>query len=186
MTPARKRVLLALAILSGLALFAVGFFVFWQLAAQPRLTINGSGGGGSIGGTSTQFVRSEEEGVSLLLWFDSQVGSSRSGTSTGWFTSSADGHVVTADGKLVAWQWDAARPRGGHFQINGTPYELANGTLILVSTKGGQVRVTQVNVDMSRLTPDDRGLTALAQSQPKVAQFLAEATGQRRWRAAGG
>jgi hypothetical protein len=48
-----------------------------------------------------------------------------------------------------------------------------------VSTKGGQVRVTQLAVDLSNVPSDKQGFEAFANTQPKVAQFIAEAAGQK-------
>jgi len=95
------------------------------------------------------------------------------------FGSSAQGFFSSADGRRVDWKWKAPKEKGGDFQINGIPHDLANGTLFLVSTKGGQVRVTQLDVDLSKVQSDKQGFEAFANTQPKVAQFIAEAAGQK-------
>jgi hypothetical protein len=71
------------------------------------------------------------------------------------------------------------KENGGDFQIDGRPYDLAKGTLFLVSTKASQVRVTQLDVDLSKVQTDKQGFEAFAEDQPKVAEFVAEASGQK-------
>jgi hypothetical protein len=89
------------------------------------------------------------------------------------------GFFSSANGKRVEWAWKAPQERGGRFQLNGTAYDLANGTLFLVSTKGGQIRVTQLDVDLSQVQPDKQGFEAFAKEQPRIAQFFADGAGRK-------
>jgi len=98
---------------------------------------------------------------------------------SGLFGSSVEGLFSSADGSRIEWKWKAPKEKGEDFRINGTPYDLANGTLFLVSTKGGQVQVMQLDVDLSKVQSDRQGFEAFAKNQPKVAQFIAEASGQK-------
>jgi hypothetical protein len=150
-----KRITIAVAILGGLALVAV-----------VVLFTSRSGMGG--GATSV------DGRISLLIWSDltDKSGSSSEGS---LFGSSAEGFFSSADGRRVDWTWKAPKEKGGDFQINGMAHDLANGTLFLVSTKGGQVQVTQLDVDLSKVQSDKQGFEAFANTQPKVAKFIAEA-----------
>jgi hypothetical protein len=56
---------------------------------------------------------------------------------------------------------------------------VANGTLFLVATKDGQIRVTQLDVALSQVQPNTQGFEALAKMEPKIAKFIAEASGQK-------
>jgi hypothetical protein len=85
----------------------------------------------------------------------------------------------TAAGKRIEWEWKAPQEKGGDFRLDGTPYDLNNGTLMLVSTKDGQARVTQLDVDVSKLHPSKEGIEALAKKEPRLAQFIGEAAGQK-------
>src|SRR5262245_56041622 len=167
----RKRITGAVAILGGLALVVV------VLLFTSR---SGMGGGAtSVGDTSVQYVSIRSDGrISLLIWSDltDKSGSNSEGS---LFGSSAEGFCSSADGGRVDWRWKAQNEKGGDFQSNGMPHDLANGTLFLVSTKGGQVQVTQLDVDLSKVQSDKQGFEAFANTQPKVAKFIAEAAGQK-------
>jgi hypothetical protein len=167
----RKRITIAVATLGGLALLAVV-----MLFMSP----SGMGGGvTSVGHTSVQHVSITSDGrISLLIWSDltDKGGSSSEGN---LFGSSAEGFFSSADGRRVDWKWKAPKEKGGDFQINGIPHDLANGTLFLVATKGGQVRVTHLDVDLSSINANKQGFEAFAKTEPKVARFVAEASGQK-------
>lgn len=166
-----KRISITFAIIGGLAVLAVLILLLFR---------TGIGGGAtSVGDTSVQYVSISPDGrISLLIWSDltGQSGSSSEGDLFGY---SAGGFFSSPDGRRVDWKWKAPKEKGGDFQINGTPYDLANGTLFLVSTKGGRVLVTQLDVDLSKVPSDKQGFEALAKKEPNVAQFTAEVSGQK-------
>lgn len=72
--------------------------------------------------------------------------------------------MLTEDGKA-----------DGFVTVNGGVYELKDGTLFLVRTDAGTARVTQLNVDLSGMKPDDLTWQRLAEHNPEVKEFLAEA-----------
>ena len=166
----RKRVFTTVAIIGCLALVTAAVVVVW-------LWVFSGGGGGttSVGDTSVQYVSINPEGrLSLVIWSDLQ-GQGANEQESGLFGSRCKGFFSAADGRRVDWVWSSPKEKGGDFQINGTPYNLANGTLFLVSARGGQVRVTQLDVDLSGVEPSKRGLEAFAKKEQRVAQFIAEA-----------
>src|SRR5262245_12510956 len=166
----RKRITITVAIIGGLAVAAVLILFIFRTGM--------SGGATSVGDTSVQYVSIRPDGrISLLIWSDltDKGGNSSEGN---LFGSSAEGYFSSADGRRVDWKWKAPKEKGGDFQINGISHDLANGTLFLVSTRGGEVRVTQLDVDLSKVQSDKQGFEAFANTQPKVAKFIAEAAGQ--------
>jgi len=169
----RKRILTAVAILGCLALVAIAVLVFW-FAGRAM-----GGGTTSVGQTSVQYVSiSSDRRISLIIWSDG-LGTAETRGDSGLFGSSAEGFFSSVDGKRIDWKWKAPKEKGGDFQLNGTPYDLANGTLFLVSTKGGQVRVTQLDVDLSRVRPNAQAFEALTKNEPTIAKFIADAAGQK-------
>jgi hypothetical protein len=167
----RTRITIAVATLGVFALVAV-VMLFMSRGAI-------GGGVTSVGDTSVQHVSISSDGrISLLVWSD-LTGKGSSSSDGDLFGSSAEGFFSSADGRRIDWQWKAPKEKGGDFRINGIPHDLANGTLFLVSTKGGQVRVAQLDVDLSKVQSDRQGLETFAKTQPKVAQFIAEASGQK-------
>ena len=113
-----------------------------------------------------------------MIWWDS-AGPSESGSESGLFGSNAWGTFTPAKGKKITWKWNGAREKGGDLKINGKPYDLAKGTLLLVSTKGGEVRVTQLDVDLSKVEANEKGFQELAKKHEKLAKFIADASNQK-------
>ena len=142
----------------------------------PLLTLTG-GGSTSVGPTSVDYKHSTK-GLALVIWWDSD-GPSESESESGLFGSNARGSLTPAKGKKITWEWKGAREKGGDFKLNGKPYDLAKGTLLLVSTKGGEVRVTQLDVDLSKVQPNEMGFRGLAKKHEKLAKFIAEASDQK-------
>ena len=142
----------------------------------PPLTLTG-GGSTSVGQTSVDYKRSTR-GLALVIWWESG-GPGESGSESGPFGSNAWGTFAPTKGKKITWEWKGAREKGGDFKINGKPYDLAKGTLLLVSTKGGEVRVTQLDVDLSKVEPNEKGFQGLAKKHDKLAKFIAEASDQK-------
>jgi hypothetical protein len=170
----RKRILITVAIIGCLALVAIGMLALWFLFG-----VGPTGGTTRVGETSVQYVSvSPDGGISLVIWSDLSGGAGQGGESS-LFGYSAAGFCSSADGRRIDWEWKAPKEKSGDFQINGTAYDLAIGTLFLVSTKGGQVRVTQLDVDLSKVKPDKQGFEALVKKEPRVAQFIADASGQK-------
>jgi hypothetical protein len=143
-----------------------------KTSQQEPITITGAGGL-TLGKTSVDYVRSNR-GIALVIWWDG-VGAAEGGSDE----SNARGSYSPTKDKRIEWQWKGAKHKGGDFKIDGKPYDLAKGTLILVSTKDTKVQVTQLDVDLSKLEPDKKGFEALAKEQPKVAKFIAEVSGQK-------
>ena len=167
----RKRILIAVAIIGCLAVVVLGFW--FLLGGGPR------GGTTSVVETAVQYVSVSPDGrIGLVIWSDLNGGAGQKSDS-GLFGSSAEGFFSSAEGRRIDWEWKSPKEKGGDFQINGTPYDLADGTLFLVSTKGGKVRVTQLDVDLSKVQSDKQVFEAFAKNQPKVAQFIADASGQK-------
>jgi hypothetical protein len=75
----------------------------------------------------------------------------------------------------VQWEWDTADGQTGTVLIDDVRYDpAAGGSVFLIST-AGQVRVNEVQHDLSQLKSDSESLKALAREDPAVARFLAEA-----------
>jgi hypothetical protein len=168
----RKRIfIIALVVIIG-CLGLVGVVILRQL------TLSGGGGTTPVGETYVTYLLLNDR-IALVVWTDNTGFSGHESESSLFSGASARGSFSSVDGKRIDWEWNAPKEKGGDFQLNGTPYDLANGTLFLVSTKGGQVRVTQLDVDLSKVQPNKEGFEALAKNDPKISQFIAEATGEK-------
>jgi hypothetical protein len=136
------------------------------------------GGTNSVGETTVQYVSMRADRcINLLIWTDAVGSAGTSAQSAVFGSGSVEGFFTSADGKRMGWNWNAPREKGGDFRLNGTTYDLANGIVFLVSTRGGQVRVTQLDLDLSKVEAHKRGFEAFANSQPRVAEFVSDAIG---------
>lgn len=168
----RKRIIAGLAA----AILVAVFVIVGTLLYLPRVPTGG--GGMSVGETNVSYVCAGDR-IVLLIWNDTS-GPSGSESESLLLTSNSKGFFTSAAGKRISWEWNAPRERGGNFQIDGNRFDLADGTLLLVSTKD-QVRITQLDVDLSkvRVTSSDETRAAfegIAKNEPRVAKFIAEAT----------
>ena len=174
-----KRTIVIVAIVGAVSL-ALAAVVMLAIYFDPMQA--GAGGGGfGVGKSSVQYVTiGANQRVGLVICTDA-MGTSSSGAESGLFSGSvAKGSIGTANGKRIEWEWNSPRDKGGDFQLDGAPYDLSKGSVFLVSTKGGQVRVEQLDADLSSFPTQRRGnmQTAFkdwAKGEPKVGQFLAEA-----------
>jgi len=143
----------------------------------PRLALVG-GGTFSVDETSVEYLLSDR-GIALAMWCARTEGPSGSSSESGLFSTTASGFFTSADGKQIKWEWNHPRDKGGDFKIDGTAYDLANGTLFLMSIKAGKLEVTQLDVDLSQVQANAHGFHALAKMEPKIARFFAEAAGNK-------
>ena len=186
-----KRVLLVGAILGLLAI--VGMVATILLMHPP-----GTGGGNfSVGKTVVQYATFGRDRAALVILSDAPGGVGSTGESGFFMTSFEKGFLTSAEGKRIEWEWISPRDKGGDFHLDGEGYDMSKGTLFLVATKGGKVRVTQLDADLSKFPiirelgelPQRPGAARVdkqadavkewAKNVPKVAQFLDEVEGQR-------
>jgi hypothetical protein len=153
------------------------WFVLGPGPGGPRLPING-GGCCSVGDAAVEYVWSGEK-IALAIWCVGTRGPNGSSSESGLFSSTSRGFFSSADGKQIKWAWHDPREKGGDFEIDGTRYDMANGALFLLSTKDGQLRVTQLDVDLSQVQGGTQGFEALAKKEPRIGKFIAEASGQK-------
>jgi hypothetical protein len=116
----------------------------------------------------------KDDGLVFLILTDF-VGSSRdhsSGKGTG--SDKYEGRHKATDGQKVEWQCETADGKTGKMIINGSSYELAEGSLFLDSTRGGKVEVRQVQRDLLKVKPDQESVEKLLNEDADVGSFSAE------------
>jgi hypothetical protein len=108
----------------------------------------------------------------ILADFEGSCNPRTWGTETG--LRKYEGRLQGADGRKVEWQCETADGKTGQMSINGSAYDLGKGPLVLVSTRGGQVQVRQVQRDLGHVKPDSDSLERLLRDDPDVGAFLAQ------------
>jgi hypothetical protein len=84
------------------------------------------------------------------------------------------GSARSADGRSLTWEVQTVDGTMGEVQIGGVRYDLAAGTLFVVTTQGGTTAVRQLSRDLSAVLLDHDGILAFARSDPDLAAFLNE------------
>jgi hypothetical protein len=133
-----------------------------------------------VGGTSAHYGL-WGEGMAYVIWTDRTAGWGGGG---GAERTADKAHAeyrafqTPTDGPRVEFRYEmneTAAGREGKITINGATYDLAKGSLFLVSTKGPEPEVVQLNRDTLKLKPGKEALEELAKNDPDVAAFFAKA-----------
>lgn len=114
-----------------------------------------------------------KEGLRVMIWFDmaAQISGEGSG-STDDPVHRVMGHAAASDGRRVDWRLETENGTTATFSIAGQTYDLTEGTLFLVRTQGGDVRVQQLSRDLSGLQPTNESCAAFAETDTDVNRFI--------------
>ncbi len=146
--------------------------LLWASSCAPKTTPPGpnSIGGVTVGGKSFTILR-WEEGLTVMFWYD--VDNYRSGGhgSTEDPVHRHRGSATTADGRSVNWELETTDGKTAVFRLNKTEYDLLKGRLFLITTKGVNVEVQQLDRDLSSVHDSESALT-FGKSDTDVSRFL--------------
>ena len=167
--------------------FVLLFGASWLAGCGTSSSPSGGAGDGSVSWLRFKEINPkagiDEAEASYGMWGDGMafvilsdvVGSSgaRSSGGTGQ-PSRYRGYQESPDGRKVEWQCETPDGKTGTITISGQSYDLAQGSLFLVATKGGGSRVLQLKRDTLKLTGQER-LEHLLKDDTDVGQFFVEA-----------
>jgi hypothetical protein len=116
-----------------------------------------------------------KEGLTVVLVddIDGGYGVSGSGFPGGpaWRVESAP---RAADGRQVSWRVETTDGKTAAMFINEQEYDLVQGTLFLIRTRGGQTRVMQHHRNRAGRCSDYEECQLLLKDDPRVMQFIQE------------
>jgi hypothetical protein len=165
-SPSRARIALGLGFLLASGCIARSV----PITLAPSVVQLNSAFGSCAPGT-TYWVAEHARRPVAIVWFDQSAAMGPPATAYG----TASGQISLHDASSpIDIQVDNTDPSKGSATINGIKYDLANGGIFLVSTKGGQ-KVTQLKRDMSKIWADDLGLKSLADSDSDIGAFILKA-----------
>jgi hypothetical protein len=107
------------------------------------------------------------KGVPFVVWCDKPYYVSGEGGGTFW-----KGEFSGADGRGVEFRVKTADGRSGSFTIAGVDYDLAKGSLFLVSTRDDPPKAVQVHFDLSVFPSGGSALQKLARATPQIRGFF--------------
>jgi hypothetical protein len=115
------------------------------------------------------------EGLEVMIWHD--LSGEATARSTGFVSGRfyiEHGSARAADRQNLTWEVQTTDGTLGQAQIGGARYDLADGTLFLVTTRGGATEVQQLSRDLQSVPLDHDGILAFARKDPDLAAFLNE------------
>ncbi len=110
------------------------------------------------------------EGVPFVVWSDLPNGRSGSGGKFGG--ASYKGHHRATDGRRIKFHAETTDGTTGTITIADTAYDLANGSLFLVSTQRDPPTVAQIDFDVSNFPKGRDQLIKLANSTDDIRTFF--------------
>ena len=129
---------------------------------------------GSFGQGGYLFLR-WQEGLEVMIWHDlTGEGTGHSAGSNAGRLYVERGAAHSVDGRTLAWELQTADGKTGEIQINGVCYDLAAGTLFIITTQEGTTAVRQLSRDLSAVPLDRDGILTFAWNDPDLAPLLNE------------
>jgi hypothetical protein len=154
--------------------------ILWLVYLRPRsiTAADCQGGITAVDKTTVQYL-SRGNGLFVIVWsdlfndgtagFDSEAGSSSNGKIE-WHST-----VKAGDGRGVQLKVETRDGNDWTVIVNSKEYELDDGALFLVQTRGASSRVTQIKQVLSALPPTSETWRRLAKDNPQVKEFLTQA-----------
>ncbi len=122
-----------------------------------------------------------KQGLAIMVWHDvaGDTNIFSRGESAGLGTKpfyELQGYAASQAGRIFEWKVQTNDGQTAQFWLEGVPYNLANGTLFIVTLEEGNVRVTQLARDLSQVRPNHDSCVAFAQNDPDLAAFINQAS----------
>lgn len=119
-----------------------------------------------------------KEGLSIVLVDDIDGNHANSGSgSTEDPIWRGKGAATAADGRQVSWRAETTDGKTAAFFLDGQSYDLAEGTLFLIRTRGGQTSVAQHKTNPAGRCLDSADCQLWLKNDPVVMQFVNETLG---------
>ena len=117
-----------------------------------------------------------EEGLKILLWDDLPLGAHSQGSSS----DSSDPYLHLDGGGYVEnnrgyeYTIDVRDGIEAEMTIDNRAYNLADGTVFLIQTAGISNKVTQLDLNLDDLEPNEEWIESLGRSQPQISGFISQ------------
>ncbi len=114
-----------------------------------------------------------QEGLEVMIWHDITGSAEAHGAgSTEDPVYVVRGSARSADGRSFEWELQTTDGKTGQVRIGGTSYDLAAGSLFIVTTSRGTTDVRQLDRDLSGVPSDHDGILAFAEKDPDLASLM--------------
>jgi hypothetical protein len=127
--------------------------------------------GGKVGDGGFTFLR-WKQGLAIMIWHDLDSCSNRGAGTAGDPIYRLTGFASSLDGRRVSWQVQTMDGKTGQLWIDDMSYDLAAGTLFIVTTRNGPTHIQQLYRDLSGVRPDYESCVAFARGDPDLARMI--------------
>ncbi len=128
--------------------------------------------------TLVKLIAGPDQGVPVLLWSDDSS-QGFPGSGSGQFSVGAkfDAKVRGEDGSVINIHAETKDGETGWVTIADVEYDLADGHLFLIKTRGTKPRIAQLSVDVKKVSSrfGMNGLIKFARSNSKIVSFWKDA-----------
>jgi hypothetical protein len=115
--------------------------------------------------------------TTFVLWSDVEVGESGGGITSTEGGLQYRGSLRGRDGKRFEFRCETSDGKTGSANLDGKPFNLADGNLFLVCTEPGLSRVKQLKRDMNKLKIDRESLAAFGGKDAQIVDFFGGSAG---------
>jgi len=129
----------------------------------------------AIGSGTITFYRWDDQ-PTVMICSDIQGGSK---SLNDYFTSvpptrihKSDGHLTSQDDRKLEWRLEKKDGDKCKCRLNDKDFDLDEGILFLVKTKGGETEIEQISRDLSDVKLDAESVNAFARKDSVVSKFL--------------
>jgi hypothetical protein len=157
-------------------LFLGGLVTHLGCSAKPPGAAPPASAGAAVIGKTKAAYGIWGDRLAVVIWFDTSFSSA--GLSVEGDAVLYQGMSAPPEGPRTEWRCRTSDGRTGTIRIGGGHYDLARGALFLVATRGGEIRVSQIDRDLSGLQAGREGLEVLARDVPEITRFVAKAANQ--------
>jgi hypothetical protein len=112
-----------------------------------------------------------EEGLALMIWHDGIVNSDCA-TSTNEQSFVVHCQAISKDNVRFDWQLETKDGTTGKFSINDELFDLAYGSLFVITTSDGDTQVKQLKHDLSTVVPHADGVVEFGLSDPAILEHI--------------
>ena len=146
------------------------------ISCSPGSTPPGANSIGGVVDGSSYSYHYWEEGLAILIWQNTSYGSGESCSGT---ASTEDPvyrlecNASAPEGRDYSWKVHATDGVTAEMWIEDQQFDLSKGTMFLVNIGEDGVQVEQLQRDLSDLERSNEAISALAVSDPDVANFMA-------------
>jgi hypothetical protein len=156
-----------------LLVLLTGFLSVVTAACFGRTTPPGPDMAGGVYEFATYEYSHWQEGLNILIWHDANASSTcNSSGSTSSDTHLVQCQAVSEDGFELFWQIETSDGRSAQFTINNQAFDLADGTVFLITTDDDQLDIQQLQRDLSGVNAEHQSITDFSLDDPEINQFI--------------